>query len=519
MIKLWRTLVHSGDRHYATVSEKRNNRVLNLLLLTNLIGNFVLNIVELVIYYFLLKIDFDRFLPYFFYFSIPSIAYYIIVIAVFVLKNKYGKNYYSMISAIAYSTFILCLCLFLGPQLGFHLILFSLLPSALISYSQGQRVEIWIHSAIKLVFFAAALVIYELFPPLFPIPDHIAKISSYLIWAAAILIMFMYSIYNWRQVNKTEALLQAEKKHTESLLHEAIPKLQLAEAKYRHLVDESGDMIFLLDATGIILSMNKSCKGMTGFSPPEMIGKTIIDFIPFSDNQIVDLNKNLVREQFTEFVESKDTAEIRTTLIVKHNYDPIDVTIRLRKNHSESGVEIFATASTVYKDMSDLFIERERARFTIGNNVTHAEILSRKLTERLDRYFKSPIVKNMRIGLREVIINAIEHGNLGITFDEKTHETENGDYMKFLLRRQSDAKYAGRKVHVDYAIGQRLAYFRITDGGDGFDHAKFTKNLEPDKSNEDLEHGRGIFITRQIFDVCRYNAKGNEVILIKYIEA
>lgn len=43
-----------------------------------------------------------------------------------------------------------------------------------------------------------------------------------------------------------------------------------------------------------------------------------------------------------------------------------------------------------------------------------------KICERLNRYFSYPVVNTIRICFREILINAIEHGNLGITFDEKT---------------------------------------------------------------------------------------------------
>ncbi len=37
----------------------------------------------------------------------------------------------------------------------------------------------------------------------------------------------------------------------------------------------------------------------------------------------------------------------------------------------------------------------------------------------------------VKMAVQEIIVNAIEHGNLGITFSEKSEIIEGGDYGKF----------------------------------------------------------------------------------------
>ena len=127
------------------------------------------------------------------------------------------------------------------------------------------------------------------------------------------------------------------------------------------------------------------------------------------------------------------------------------------------------------------------------------------------------MVNTIRICFREILINAIEHGNLGITFDEKTRAIENGDYMDFLISRQKDARFARRGVLVDYLINGKVLMFRVTDEGDGFDHSSFITRAENDEYMAMLEHGRGIIMTRNVFDSVVFNEKGNQVILTKRI--
>ena len=147
----------------------------------------------------------------------------------------------------------------------------------------------------------------------------------------------------------------------------------------------------------------------------------------------------------------------------------------------------------------------------------HAEILSQKLTERLNRYFPSTVVNTIRICFREILINAIEHGNLGISFDEKTRAIEQGDYMQFLLARQKEPRFADRRVLVDYLINGRMLLFRVTDEGNGFDHGSFLERAKNDPFLSMLEHGRGIIMTKNVFDSVVFNDEGNQVILTKRI--
>lgn len=45
----------------------------------------------------------------------------------------------------------------------------------------------------------------------------------------------------------------------------------------------------------------------------------------------------------------------------------------------------------------------------------------------------------MRIGLYEIIVNAIEHGNLGITYEEKSRAQKNNSYVQLLQDRKNKA--------------------------------------------------------------------------------
>lgn len=513
---LWEKYLTSGHRHFNTPTEIKLNRVLNLLLSLNFLANAFLIVVELVIFFFLLRRDSDRYLPYFFPFAIANTTFTILIALVIWFKNRTGSFKATYLSTLSYTAYCVLLALFLGEKVQLHLILFSVLPVVFIIYEFGKWRDILVHTFVMLSGVTASLASYKYFTPLYPIPADIAELGGYLCWFAAVSLLVIYSLYNWKQVHLTERLLANEKNQTQELLNETIPKLEIAEAKYRHLVDDSGDMIFQLSEDGEILSMNKISKVMLGFNPEEMVGEKLYDFIPDGLEGDPNLNRGIVREHMKAFAEGKNLVSFRTTLRKKHMYEPLDALVTLQKP-AVAAAELIGKISRVEQDVSEKFLEKEKGRYIIANSVTQAEILSQRLTERLTRFFTPAVVNTIRICFREILVNAIEHGNLGITFDEKSKAIENSDYMEFLLARQKDKKYAAKRVYVDYLINGRALMFRVTDEGDGFDHSTFLERAKTDPYLAMLEHGRGIIMTRNVFDTVTFNDKGNQVILTKRI--
>ncbi|MBX3722362.1 MAG: ATP-binding protein [Turneriella sp.] len=514
---LWEKYLTSGQRHFSTATEIKLNRVLNLLLSLPFLANAFLIVVELIIFYLLLRQDYNRYIGYFFPFAIANTVFTFLIIAIIWVKNRTGSFRVTYLSTLTYTCYCVLLSFYLGEKIHFEMILFSVLPVVFIIYEFGMWFDIFVHTAIMVAGFVACLGSYKYAAPLYPIPPDIAEIGGYLCWFVAFGLLFIYSVYNWKQVHLTERLLAREKNQTQELLNETIPKLEMAEAKYRHLVDDSSDMIFQMNPAGELLSMNKTARTLLGFNPEEMVGQKLYDFIPDGLEGDPNLNRGIVREHMRALDEGNKLVTFRTTLRKKHMYEPVDVQVTLQKPDVADSAELIGKISRIEQDISQRFLEKEKGRYIIANNVTQAEILSQKLTERLARFFTPAVVNTIRICFREILVNAIEHGNLGITFEEKTRAIEKSDYMEFLLARQKESKYAARRVYIDYLINGRALMFRVTDEGDGFDHTTFLERAKSDPYLAMLEHGRGIIMTRNVFDTVTFNEKGNQVILTKRI--
>ncbi len=123
---------------------------------------------------------------------------------------------------------------------------------------------------------------------------------------------------------------------------------------------------------------------------------------------------------------------------------------------------------------------------------------------------------NIELGLVELITNAIEHGNLNINYEEKQKALDDGILGDLYNKRMEDAVYQNRTITIDFFADLEKYQWTITDEGNGFDW-----NTLPNPTDEDhiLElNGRGVFISRFLFDKIEYIGKGNIVVATKFIK-
>jgi DNA-binding response OmpR family regulator len=117
------------------------------------------------------------------------------------------------------------------------------------------------------------------------------------------------------------------------------------------------------------------------------------------------------------------------------------------------------------------------------------------------------------VGLSELLVNAVEHGNLGITYEEKTRLLAEETWAGEVARRLGMPEH--REKHGTLEIERRgpEIVFRIRDQGRGFDWRRYL-TMSPDRAFD--THGRGIALSRQMsFDRLEYVGSGSEVVAVK----
>ncbi|MDR1178672.1 MAG: cyclic nucleotide-binding domain-containing protein [Spirochaetaceae bacterium] len=120
---------------------------------------------------------------------------------------------------------------------------------------------------------------------------------------------------------------------------------------------------------------------------------------------------------------------------------------------------------------------------------------------------------HLQLALDELLINAIEHGNCSISYDEKTEAMENGkSVVDLVMERCKKPGVRAKRVDFQWEIKNDQTIFTIRDQGEGFNvQANLKKIREQDMTST---HGRGIRLAAMFSNQLKYNKKGNQVKLI-----
>lgn len=113
------------------------------------------------------------------------------------------------------------------------------------------------------------------------------------------------------------------------------------------------------------------------------------------------------------------------------------------------------------------------------------------------------------VGISEILINAIEHGNLNISYHEKTQLHESTMWLHEIERRLALPENADKYVTVVFTKTDGHINIRITDKGKGFDWRQF-QTLDTSRVYDN--HGRGIIMAQNLsFETMIYHGLGNDV--------
>lgn len=169
-------------------------------------------------------------------------------------------------------------------------------------------------------------------------------------------------------------------------------------------------------------------------------------------------------------------------------------------------------------------VEEKKDRYQLNTELEHHKQCSRmtkscewefstleqcsEMSTYIADYFPQP--KRVSLGIKELFVNAVEHGNVGIGYDQKTELKALGIWREEVNRQQVLSKNKGKKVKVAFRREKDQCYLTIKDEGKGFNWNKYL-DFDPIRLSDG--HGRGIALSRAVsFDELDYVGCGNKVI-------
>ncbi|MBN2078974.1 MAG: ATP-binding protein [Spirochaetes bacterium] len=291
-------------------------------------------------------------------------------------------------------------------------------------------------------------------------------------------------------------------------------RLEESERRYKSLFEGANDIIFTLDEEWNIVTVNRAVANHLNLRPEGVVSKHFLDllYVP-SEGGIVP--HDFVQEKMESFGRNRHPLSFKAVFRSNFNDEPVEMNVRLERIDIAGGDRIIGRAYRVVDDELLRFFHSETQRLVMGNQLFLAGDVAYRVTRNLKRYLDDDTVELVRLAFVEVLINAIEHGNLEISFREKTRALESKNYFEFISGRQADPRYRDRRVRIDFSIHAGEAVYLVADDGAGFDYEDFFRNGLEDRDGHLRSHGRGLIMARKIFDTVEFMGRGNEVRMVK----
>lgn len=123
-----------------------------------------------------------------------------------------------------------------------------------------------------------------------------------------------------------------------------------------------------------------------------------------------------------------------------------------------------------------------------------------------------PAPESVVLGLWELMVNAVEHGNLGITYQEKSLLIKQENWAGEVKKRLSLEENRDKCASIEFQRKSDCIEFTIRDQGKGFDWIPYIQ-MSWDRAT--ACHGRGIAMAGRVsFSRIEYRGCGNEVFAV-----
>ncbi len=275
----------------------------------------------------------------------------------------------------------------------------------------------------------------------------------------------------------------------------AYNKLQYAKfAMPASLMQDSNDEIIKIKSNNPPLS-----KWQEGFKVGEYDIADIDKFLFFSDgiveNSMKDSDEPYSSQIESDFKNSFSKEEFKSKLLnsIEHQED----------------------------DLTLLFINKLKlddtlvARDTFHSNLESLDVADEWYTEVIETLLDdTKLAYSMNLTFTELFMNAFEHGNLGLTAQQKHKLLEEDEYFETLnTLSEKCTKKTTVSVYKVNNLSSSYIITKIHDEGEGFD----TQMLSEIFRNSRKFNGRGVFVSRKNSMGIYYNTQGNCVLYLNKI--
>ena len=155
-------------------------------------------------------------------------------------------------------------------------------------------------------------------------------------------------------------------------------------------------------------------------------------------------------------------------------------------------------------------------KYILKNSIGEVAGLIKEICGEISEVIDEANVNLFAAALYEVAINAIEHGNLGISYETKKEWIEKNIYHEKLAELLKTETAKNTFVEISLEVENGYITLIVKDEGEGF---KPQKAIEKIKQEDFMRNsGRGMMMMKSYFDEIKYNETGNSITLLKKIK-
>ncbi|WP_304332559.1 ATP-binding protein [Brachyspira innocens] len=155
-------------------------------------------------------------------------------------------------------------------------------------------------------------------------------------------------------------------------------------------------------------------------------------------------------------------------------------------------------------------------KYILENKLEDITPLIEEICLEVKKYIGNNELDLFASALYEVIMNAIEHGNLNILYETKKEWLKKNIYNKKLKELLKTDKAKNTHVEIVLKIEDDNITINVKDQGLGFKPKQEAKKINNDGFAR--ESGRGMMMIKSYFDEVKFNKKANSITLIKFIQ-
>ncbi len=222
--------------------------------------------------------------------------------------------------------------------------------------------------------------------------------------------------------------------------------------------------ILIIDDENLVRSVINIALTNNGYKVYEADnGKTGIQMFIDIDPDIVITDVNMPEMSGIEVTKNIKENKVDADVVIMTGYGTEELIIEALRVGASNYINKPVDFKELFNILDSIILKRENRRLfdvlkdvvvfekkslVLDNDITKVWGTVNQILFNLSPSIGRKKIEELKLGLYEILVNSIEHGNLGITYDEKKEALENNTYNELVTRKLKEANEQKKVVNI-----------------------------------------------------------------------